>query len=113
MARLLENEPYGPPAPDKWTNALGSTREMRRLHRQAGDNLKKMDTAVQLERQRHIHGWEKGDVVQYVKAAQKYPRNYGFHNHSGRRTLPPDAIVGVKLKDGREIDFDMAVFPEE
>lgn len=108
---LLENEPYGPPAPDKWTNALGSARNLRTLHRQAGETLKQIDQAIQMERQRKLHGWEKGDVVQYIRASDKF-KGYSSFGATKRGSLPPDAIVGVKLKDGREITFDLAVFPE-
>lgn len=111
VAVLLENEPYGPPAPDSFTNAVGSTRHLRSLHQQQIALMVKLDTALQLERQLKKIGVKRDQVMRYVRADEKYPQNYRM-GRPNRGTLPPDALVGMHLNDGREIVFDMAVFPE-
>jgi hypothetical protein len=115
VTNLLENDVYGPPAPDNFTNAVGSTRQLRSLHRQAAAKMIQMDSALQIERQLRKAGVTRDQVSSYIRADQAYPKNYsGVLGVPMRRgTLPADAIVGMHLEDGREIMFDLAVIPEK
>jgi hypothetical protein len=112
VANLLENDVYGPPAPDNYLNAVGSTRDLRALHAQAAKKMIELDSALQIERQLKKHQVTRDQVSSYIRAHQKYPEKYTL-GRMGRGTLPPDAIVGMNLEDGREIIFDIAVIPEK
>lgn len=108
---LLESDVYGPPAPDSFLNAVGSTRHLRSLHQQQIATMVQLDTALQVERQLKKAGVTRDQVERYIRANEKYPKNYPAYGHK-KGTLPPDALVAMRLKDGREIEFDMAAFPE-
>jgi hypothetical protein len=112
VTNLLENDIYGPPAPDNYLNAVGSTRDLRALHQQAAKKMIQLDTALQIERQLKKYGVTRDQVSSYIRADQKYPDNYRLGVGS-KRNLPPGAIVGMNLEDGREIIFDMAAMPVE
>lgn len=112
---LLENEVYGPPAPDKFLNAIGSTRQLMDLQRRQAKTMIELDRSLQMERQLRKHGVTRDQVSHYLRADAVYPNKYLPSLGAIRRrgALPPDAIVGMKLNDGREIMFDMAVMPEK
>ena len=108
---LLETE-YGPPAPDNFTGAQDSMKNLMSLERKKLATMQKLGPALGLERQLRKHGITREQVANYVRADQKYPNQYSRLRPAPRGALPPDAIVGIKLRDGREIDFDLAIMPE-
>lgn len=110
---LLEADEYGPPAPDNFTNAMGSMHQLRDLERQKLALMVQMGPALGLERQLRKHGVTRDQVSSYIRAQDKYPAKYTALRHAPRGTLPPDAIVGMRTKDGQEIMFDLAVMPEQ
>jgi hypothetical protein len=110
---LLENDQYGPPAPDNFTNALSSMGDLMALERKKLATMQKLGPATALERQLRKHGITRDHVSSYIRADQKYPQNYSRIRPGGARgSLPPDAIVGLHTDDGREIIFDLAIMPE-
>jgi hypothetical protein len=48
---LLEADEYGPPAPDNFTNAMGTLSHLRELERQKAATMAKIGPALGIERQ--------------------------------------------------------------
>lgn len=109
---LLEADEYGPPAPDNFTNAQDSMRNLMGLERQKLATMQKLGPALGLERQLRKHNVTREQVTSYIRAQDKYPGTYSRLRPAPKGQLPPDAIVGIRLDDGREIIFDMAIMPE-
>lgn len=112
VANLLENDVYGPPAPDKFTDAMGTAKQLFDLERQKLDLMAKLGPSLGLERQLRKHGVTRDQVTSFIRAQDKYPGQYG-RMIQRRGQLPADAVVGMRLDDGREIMFDLAVLPEK
>jgi hypothetical protein len=110
--KLLEADEYGPPAPDNFTQAQGTMKELMGLERQKLATMQKLGPALGLERQLRKHGVTRDQVTSYIRAQDKYPGTYNRYKPNPRGQLPPDAIVGIRLNDQREIIFDMAIMPE-
>lgn len=111
---LLESDLHGPPAPDNFTNAMGTMQNLMSLERKKLDTMQQLGPALGIERQLRKHGITRDQVAGYIRADQEYPRNYSSLNPAGRRGgLPADAIVGINLNDGRKIMFDLAVLPKQ
>jgi hypothetical protein len=117
VTELLEADEYGPPAPDNFTNAMGTAKELRDLTLKKAETLGRMGPSLGIERQLRQHGVTRDQVQSFIRARDKYPARYGVTS-SGQMFRPalkgnlsPDAIVGMRLQDGREIMFDLAVLP--
>ncbi len=110
---LLEADEYGPPAPDNFTNAMGSMSHLMSLERQKLATMQKLGPSLGLERQLRKHNVTRDQVTSYIRAQDKYPGTYNRYKPNPRGQLPPDAIVGIRLNDGREILFDLAIMPEQ
>lgn len=111
--RLLESEPYGPPAPDNFTNAMSSAKDLIGLEQKKLQTMKELVPALGIERQLRKHGIARDQVGSYIRAQDKYPGQYSRLRPAPRGALAPDAIVGLRTKDGQEIMFDLAVLPQQ
>lgn len=111
--KLLETEEYGPPAPDNFTHAMGTTRELMDLEKKKLSTMAQLGPALGIERQLRKHGVTRDQVSSFIRAQDKYPAKYPAYRPAPRGALPPTAIVGMRTNDGREIMFDMAVMPQE
>lgn len=109
---LLEADEYGPPAPDNFTQAQDSMRNLMGLERQKLATMQKLGPALGLERQLRKHNITREHVSSYIRAQDKYPGTYSRYKPAPRGQLPPDAIVGIRTDDNQEIMFDMAIMPE-
>lgn len=112
VTHLLEADEYGPPAPDNFTGAMDTMAHLRELEKKKLATMAKIGPALGIERQLRKHGVTRDQVSSFIRADQKYRNRYGYTSLS-RRGLPPDAIVGMRLDDGREIMFDLAVMPQQ
>jgi hypothetical protein len=110
---LLEADEYGPPAPDNFTNAMGTAGHMRELTKQKAALMSELVPSLGLERQLRKAGVTRQQVLSFIRAQDKYPGKYAMLRQPPRGGLPPDAIVGMRLEDGTEIMFDLAVMPKE
>src|SRR3546814_13911479 len=69
--RLLENDFQGPPAPDNFLNAVGSTRDLRDLDRKKDTVMRQMEVALQVERQLRKAGDTHDQVAHFIRAEEK------------------------------------------
>jgi hypothetical protein len=113
VEHLLEADEYGPPAPDNFTNAMGSMDNLLDLEQKKLATMKQLKPALGLERQLRKHGVTRDHVSSYIRAQDKYPGSYSRYRPNPRGQLPPDAIVGIRTDDNREIMFDLAVMPQQ
>jgi hypothetical protein len=110
---LLEADEYGPPAPDNFTDAMGSMSELMALEKQKMATMAELGPSLGIERQLRKHGVTRDQVSSFIRAQDKYPGRYTAMRPAPRGALPPKAIVGMRLNDGREIMFDLAVLPRQ
>lgn len=108
---LLESDVYGPPPPDAYLGLTGTSEKLSAMHAEASALMARSAIAFQLERQRKKHGVEKSDVDSYIRADVEYPHNYSPKFVRG--SLPAGALVGMWLKNGKKVIFDMAVLPKQ
>lgn len=109
---LLETD-YGPPAPDNFTNAMGTAQDLIGLEQKKLQTMKQLVPALGIERQLRKHGIARDQIASYIRAQDKYPGTYSRMRPAPRGQLPPDAIVGIRTNDGQEIMFDLAVMPQQ
>lgn len=118
---LEDGELYGPPAPDKHLQALGTMRHIRMLKHKADRQMAKIEVALQLERQFKKLGITKADVGHYVRQCDTEIHSVGtfsaqvrdiFGSYNAMKVrkppYPEDTILGVELTGNRGfVKFDL------
>lgn len=126
---LLEADEYGPPAPDNFTNAMGTMSHLRSLEKQKIELMGKMGPALGIERQLRKAQITRDQVARWLRADQVYPEKYpripktelvpvpGMEGEFTRRRVNPpwpgDTLVGLETNDGQKIMFDLPVVMSE